>query len=394
MAERTIAQNGLGNKKWMVAPYAVAAFLYWAALYLYMPTLPTYARSKADDLALVGTMLSMYGLWQAIVRLPLGIAADWLGRRKLFIVGGFALTGLGALVMGLAGDINGLIVGRAITGVAAATWVPLIVVFSGFFPPEEAVRASTLITLIGTTARVLATSVTGTLNGLGGYGLAFILAAGAAALAILAVLPAPERARSSRPPSLRSLGVLIGRKDVILPALLSAVNQYAIWGSTFGFVPILADQLGATDVTKSLLVSLHQGVGIAGNLLATVIARRLGERRLVQISFGLLFIGVGGAALAINLPVLFVGQFFIGLTTGIAYPVLMGMSIERVDDAERTTAMGLHQAVYAVGMFAGPWLSGILAKAVGIRPMFGGTAIACLVVGWTISRFLAAGRRA
>jgi MFS family permease len=32
--------------------------------------------------------------------------------------------------------------------------------------------------------------------------------------------------------------------------------------------------------------------------------------------------------------------------------------------------MGIHQAVYAVGMFTGPWIGGILADAVGIRGMF------------------------
>jgi MFS family permease len=58
----------------------------------------------------------------------------------------------------------------------------------------------------------------------------------------------------------------------------------------------------------------------------------------------------------------------------------MGLSIRDVDDSERTTAMGLHQSVYALGMFAGPWLSGILADALGLRPMFGITAAACLVV--------------
>jgi predicted MFS family arabinose efflux permease len=56
----------------------------------------------------------------------------------------------------------------------------------------------------------------------------------------------------------------------------------------------------------------------------------------------------------------------------------MGMSIEKVDDSRRSTAMGLHQSVYAVGMFAGPWLSGILAKAMGIQPMF----------GWSTAAFL------
>ncbi|MEW5956467.1 MAG: hypothetical protein AB1801_02000 [Chloroflexota bacterium] len=55
--------------------YIAAAFLYWISLYLYVPTLPTYVHSKTDNLALMGTVLSMYGLWQAIIRLPLGIKA-------------------------------------------------------------------------------------------------------------------------------------------------------------------------------------------------------------------------------------------------------------------------------------------------------------------------------
>ena len=77
-----------------------------------------------------------------------------------------------------------------------------------------------------------------------------------------------------------------------------------------------------------------------------------------------------------------------GLSQGVAYPVLMGMSIQHVADGERTTAMGLHQAVYAIGMFSGPWLSGILADGVGIQPMFGVTAFVCLVVGLTATRWL------
>jgi MFS family permease len=68
----------------------------------------------------------------------------------------------------------------------------------------------------------------------------------------------------------------------------------------------------------------------------------------------------------------------------------MGMSIRDVADAERNTAMGLHQSVYAIGMFAGPWLSGFLADAIGIRPMFGVTAFACLAVGIVLIRLLPA----
>jgi MFS family permease len=381
------------SRRLLIALYAVVAFLYWSSLYLYVPTLPNYAQSKSDNLALVGLALSMYGLWQAIIRLPLGITADWLGWRKPFIVVGLFLAGLGAWTMGVADSVEGLIIGRAITGLAAGTWVPLVVVFSGLFPPQEAVRATAMLTLVGSVGRVLSTGVTGSLNELGGYSLAFFLAVGAAALATVAVLPARERRRPGQRPSVGAIGILITRRDVLLPALLSAVGQYANWTTSFGFMPILARQLGATDVTQSMLVSMHIGLIVLGNLVATAIVSRIGAQRLVYLSFVLVFIGIGGAALAPSLPLLFAAQFFIGLSMGINYPVLMGMSIRYVADAERTTAMGLHQAVYAIGMFGGPWLSGMLADAVGIRPMFGVTAFACLLVGLFVTRWLT-GKRA
>ena len=81
-------------------------------------------------------------------------------------------------------------------------------------------------------------------------------------------------------------------------------------------------------------------------------------------------------------------QILIGLGNGIGYPLCMGMSIEKVDGAERATAMGLHQAVYAIGMFAGPWLSGILANALGIQPMFAVTGAGALVLGFGLARAL------
>jgi len=101
---------------------------------------------------------------------------------------------------------------------------------------------------------------------------------------------------------------------------------------------------------------------------------------LVLISFVLATGGIGLVAVAQSLTLIFVAQFFLGVAQGLGYPVLMGMSIRDVADAERNTAMGLHQSVYAIGMFAGPWLSGILADAIGIRWMFGVTAVASLAI--------------
>ena len=110
--------------------------------------------------------------------------------------------------------------------------------------------------------------------------------------------------------------------------------------------------------------------------------------RLVYATFLFLVAGGVATALAPSLALIFVAQVFLGLARGLGYPVLMGMSIQDVDDAHRTTAMGLHQSVYAVGIFSGPWLSGILADGIGIRPMLGVTAVACLVASLFLIRRL------
>lgn len=368
----------ISDRRTLIGLFIAVALLYWMALYLYVPTLPTYAQSKTESLAMVGVILAQYGLWQAIIRLPIGIGADWLGRRKPFLIIGLTLCGLGAWVMGAASGSQGLLVGRALSGLGAGTWVPLIVVFSSLFPPEEAVRATAILSAIASVGRTAGTVVTGSLNELGGYSLAFNLAAITAAVALVLALVAREKIRPPRPPSVGGLRRLVTRGDVLLPCLLAALMQYIVWAVSFSFMPLLADQLGATDVTQSMLLTLHVVLVAAGSFAAAALVKRTGSMPLVYLTVILLVAGTAVTGLASTLAWIFFAQVLVGLARGVSYPVFMGLSIQDVDDVERTTAMGLHQSIYAIGMFAGPWISGILADNIGIRPMLGVTAVASL----------------
>jgi len=378
----------MASRKLTIGLYSAAVFLFWMSQYIYLPTLPTFIQSKANDLAVVGVVLSMFGLWQAIIRLPLGITADWLGWRKPFILIGLGLAGLGAWIMGTTDSVNGLMIGRAITGLSAGAWVPLVVGFSALFPPKEAIKASALLTLFNSVGRVLATAVTGSLNNLGGYSLAFFVATGIAALSILIMATTGEIRRAPARPSVGAIGHLIVRRDVLVPSLLSAVGQYAHWAISLGFMSVLVKQLGGTGVTQSLFASLNIALMASGNLGASLIVTRIRGQWLVMASFVLMSVGIIVAATSSSLFVLAMAQATMGLAQGIGYPVLMGASIQHVQNADRSTAMGLHQAVYAVGMFAGPALSGVLAKAMGIQPMCGVTAVACLALGLSGARRL------
>ncbi|GAK59125.1 major facilitator superfamily MFS_1 [Candidatus Vecturithrix granuli] len=365
----------------LIGLYLTAVFLYWVAQYLYMPTLPLYVALHTDNLAMVGVVLSMYGLWQAIIRIPLGIFADWLGWRKPLIIIGTTLAGLGAWVMGTADGVPQLLIGRTLTGLAAGTWVLFVVAFSSLFPPQETIRVTALITLISSVGRMLATASTGFLNACGGYALAFFAATSAAFLSGLMMLPISEQRRQSKQPSFQGLFTILLHHRVLLPSLLSMIMQYGVWSSAYGFLPILARALGASDVVQSLFISLNTALAVAGNMITAALVKRIGKYRLLYLSFILMACGIGIAAIASHLFMIFLALCALGLASGIGYPLLMGMSIEQVHDSERATAMGIHQAIYALGMFGGPWISGMLADVIGIQATLGVNAFLCLFLG-------------
>lgn len=358
------------SSRWQVGFFVFSVFCYWMALYLYVPTLPLYARRFSDDLGTVGVVLSMYGFWQALTRFPVGMATDRLGRSKPIIFLGFGLTALGAWLLGMAPNIFWLGVGRAVTGLAAATWVPIVVVFCRFFPRSQTIRASAILTMGGAVARIVSTSTTGFLNAQGGYELAFYIAAVTAIVSCFSLFLAPADPKRIYRPALVPLRALVLRPQVLFPSLLNAMAQFINFALTFGFMPILASNLGANDIQVSLLITINMTLNLLGNATTAAMAHKMGPRNLLRAEFLLLGVGALLAGLAPRIWWLFLAQACIGMAIGIGYPALLGLSIRDVSEQERTTAMGLHQAVYGVGMFSGPFVTGFLANWLGIGPTF------------------------
>ena len=89
-----------------------------------------------------------------------------------------------------------------------------------------------------------------------------------------------------------------------------------------------------------------------------------------------------------HVPLLIASRVLYGLGSGISFPIMMGLSIKRIDREQRASAMGVFQAVYALGMFAGPALSGAIADALGISGMFYTLGALCLVAMGIALRYI------
>ena len=86
-------------------------------LFMVLPVFIIEARQYpgGDDPSRVGLAMGMYGLVQAVLQIPFGLAADRLGRKRV-IVFGLLLLGLGSVIAACATSVAGLAIGRAIQG--------------------------------------------------------------------------------------------------------------------------------------------------------------------------------------------------------------------------------------------------------------------------------------
>ena len=89
-------------------------------LFLILPVFAVHAHGLpgGQSAALVGLAMGVYGLTQALLHLPFGLASDRLGRKPV-IVAGLVLFALGSFIAAGADSVWGVVVGRAVQGAGA-----------------------------------------------------------------------------------------------------------------------------------------------------------------------------------------------------------------------------------------------------------------------------------
>lgn len=89
-------------------------------MFLILPVFALYAKTLpgGDNHTMIGLALGMYGLTQALLMIPFGMASDKYGRKPVIIVG-LVIFALGSFLAASADDIYMTILGRALQGAGA-----------------------------------------------------------------------------------------------------------------------------------------------------------------------------------------------------------------------------------------------------------------------------------
>ena len=357
-------------------------------LFLVLPVfaLEAGAYPGGDDPVLLGLAMGVYGLTQALLQIPLGLASDRLGRKRV-IVFGLLVFAIGSALAAWAPNLTWLIVARSIQG-AGAVSAAVTALLADQTRDEVRTKAMALvgasIGLMFALSLVLA-PLLAALIGLTGLFTLTSLMALAGVWIVLGVNP-PEPGRHQSGTAGR-LGEVLRHPDLarlnVGVFVLHAV-QMAMWVA----IPSLLVQAGLPQGHHWWVYLPAVLASFAVMVVVLFPAERKGYLRGVLMAaiglIGLVQLGLWWSSMAqtpqLSALAVLLFMFFCGFN---ALEASQPSLVTRIAPSHaRGAAMGVYNTLQSLGLFTGGLLGGWLVKHAGLQGLF--LVFAAAVVVWLL----------
>jgi MFS family permease len=358
-------------------------------LFLILPVFAVHATTLrgGESLTLVGLALGAYGLTQAILHLPFGMASDRYGRKRV-IVFGLVIFAAGSFLAASATDIYWTIAGRALQG-AGAISAAVVAFLADLTRDEHRTKAMAIIgASIGLAFAVSLVAAPALYRVIGMEGIFALTGAMAIAgiwvtLQVVPPEPAERRALRDGMPRTRFAEILFDRE--LLRLNFGIFTLHLVQMAMFVVVPHALIETGGLSVTDHWKVYLPVVIGSFVLMLPPIVAaeRRSQLKAVFLASIALLalaeigLLGFGGSFAGIVALLL---AFFVGFN--ILEASLPSLVSRVAPVSARGAAVGIYNTTQSLGLFAGGALGGWLAQHFGARAVF--AACAGLMIAWGI----------
>lgn len=332
-------------------------------LFFILPVFAVHAPQYegGQDLTLVGLALGAYGLTQAILQIPFGMASDRWGRKPV-IYAGLAIFALGSFLAASATDIWTAVAGRALQGAGAISSV-VVALAADLTREQHRTKVMAMIgSMIGLSfaLSLVAAPVLYRAIGMGGlFALVGLLAAAACALVAAVVPDAPPKPRDQGRMALRDL-----LQPELLRLHLGIFVLHLVQMAMFVVIPPLLVQAGLPLAAHWQLYLPVVVVSFAVMVPPILYADRRDQSRPVLIGAVALLAAVqlgfalrpGGLAwMAVLLAVFF-------LAFNILEAILPSLVSRIAPPKGRGAAIGVYNTAQTLGLFFGGMAGGWIAS--------------------------------
>jgi MFS family permease len=344
-------------------------------LFLILPVFAVHAPqlSGGDNLTLVGIALGAYGLSQACLQIPFGMASDRWGRKPLIYIG-LAIFAAGSLLAASASDIWTAIAGRTLQGAGAISSV-VVALAADLTRVEHRTKVMAMIgAMIGLAFALSLVAAPVLYQWIGMPGL-FVLT-GALCIAAMGVVKAlvPE----PPPPVARPPGA--GIRDVLQPELLrlnlGIFVLHVVQMAMFVVLPLLLVDAGLPLPSHWRLYLPVVLVSFAFMAPPILYADRRNRHKPVLLTAVALLVAVG-TFLVFSRSLVAYGAallaFFVAFNV---LEALLPSLVSRIAPAHaRGAAIGVYNTTQTLGLFFGGLAGGWLGKHYGAAAVFAACAL-------------------
>ncbi len=360
-------------------------------LFMVMPVFMLEARhyEGGDDLSAVGMAMGVYGLVQAVLQIPFGMAADRFGRKRVIYLG-LALLALGSIVGATATSVGGLALGRALQGGGAISAAVTALLAD---QTRDAVRTKGTALVGASIGLMFALSLVlgPLLSGWGGlsaiFGVTLLLAV--CGVAIVRFWTPPEPSLPMAGQAKHSLWGLLVHPDLIR-LNFGVFALYAVQLASWVAIPALLIQAGVASADHGwiYLPAVLLSFVVMGVTLFPMERRGLLRPLLLGCILLVMVVQAGWGWLATSSPPLWMLAillflFFCGFNVLEASQPSLASRL--APTGSRGAALGVYNTLQSLGIFAGGAMGGLLLKSVGASGVFLTSAALMLVwlgVAW------------
>ncbi|MCG6873787.1 MAG: MFS transporter [Betaproteobacteria bacterium] len=358
-------------------------------LFLILPVFAVHATKLrgGESLTLVGLALGAYGLTQAMLHLPFGMASDRFGRKRVIILG-LIIFAAGSFLAASANDIYWTIAGRALQG-AGAISAAVVAFVADLTRDEHRTKAMAIIgASIGLAFAISLVAAPGLYRVIGMEGI-FTLTGVMAIVGIWVTLqvvppePATRRTAAIGTPRKRLREIVLDPQ--LLRLNLGIFTLHLTQMAMFVVVPHALIQYGGLPVADHWKVYLPVVIGSFILMVPPVLAAER-RRKLKSVFLGsiavlaLVEIGFAGFGKSFAVIVGLLLAFFVAFN--ILEASLPSLVSRVAPVSARGTAIGIYNTTQSLGLFAGGALGGWLAQHFGAGAVF--AVSAALVITWGI----------
>ena len=355
------------------------------------PILPHYARLFGVNIAMIGLLITVFGVARIVMDVPAGRMTEHFGRRPILISGPLVL-GMGSLACGLAGSYWQLLIFRFLQGIGSAMYTTAAMVMLADISTQES-RGRMMSFYQGSilVGAGLGPTLGGFVAELWGIRAPFFVLA---VMTVMAALWAYVRLPETRPsPTLRAvpgdegelkkrprLGPLLRDRDFLLVSFVTFGIFFTRTGTHNQLIPLLgADRLGLSIPRIGLALTLIAVTQIGALLFAGAMAGRVERKKLITPGCLLLGLGLAVAAKSSGYSLFIVSCIIMGFGIGLAGPILSAYVADILPKEEYGIGMGLYRTVSDIGFVTGPVLLGWMADLSGFTlPILFNAALICL----------------